>query len=164
MAKIIPPATHALLLLLLVFVSSEVFCLSSEAMALTPINKQTYLQLFSIVQAATGVPFSMFPALGGADKTKWVDDELINREELRHTSTFLQGQIAIRKGSDPASVVELEQILQAASVLQKNFARIATSFDAKASLAISTEDIETFFAAQKAKQRGNPHNEMSNRD
>ena len=160
MAKIIPPATHALLLLLLVFVSSEVFCLSSEAMALTPINKQTYLQLFSIVQAATGVPFSMFPALGGADKTKWVDDELINREELRHTSTFLQGQIAIH----PASVVELEQILQAANVLQKNFARIATSFDAKGSLAISTEDIETFFAAQKAKQRGNPHNEMSNRD
>ena len=98
-----------------------------------------------------GYPFSLFPALGGADKTKWVDDELINREELLHTSTFLQGQIAIRAASDPVSVAELEQLLLAA-----NFVRIASAFDAKGSLALSAEDIEIFFAAQKAKHRGNP--------
>ena len=122
----------------------------------TPGNQVTYDKLFVFVHSATGFPFSMFPALGGADKTKWVDDELINREELLHTSTFLQGQIAIRKVSDPTSVPELEQLLLAANFLQKNFIRIATAFDAKGSLALSAEDIETFFAAQKAKHRGNP--------
>ncbi len=68
---------------------------------------------------------------------------------------ILQGQIAISKVSDPASVPELEQLLQAANVLQKNFVRIATAFDAKGSPAISAEDIETFFAQQKEKHRGN---------
>ncbi len=113
-------------------------------------------QLFELVKTATGFPFSMFPALGGADKTKWVNDDLINHEELLHTRTFLQGQIAIRKGRDPASVTELEQILQAANFLQKNFVRIATAFDAKGSPAISAEDLETFFAQQKEKYRGKP--------
>ena len=85
----------------------------------TPGNQGTYDKLFVFVHSATGFPFSMFPALGGADKTKWVDDELINREELRHTSMLLQGQIAIRAASDPASVVELEQLLQAANFSRK---------------------------------------------
>ncbi len=136
----------------LLFSQSAFGNLSSHALG----KRAAYDQLFVLVQTATGFPFSMFPALGGADKTKWVDDELINREELLHTSTLLQGQIAIRKVSDPASVSELEQLLQAANFLQKNFARIATAFDAKGSTAISAEDIETFFAQQKEKHRGKP--------
>ncbi len=155
--RINQPFDMALRLVLALCASLFVHTTFANSGRYTPGNQVTYDKLFVFIHSATGFPFSMFPALGGADKTKWVDDELINREELRHTSMFLQGQIAIRAASDPASVVELEQLLQAANFLQKNFVRIATAFDAKGSAAISTEDIEIFFAQQKEKYRGNPN-------
>ncbi len=42
-----------------------------------PAERIVFLSLFELVGFVTGPPFNFFPALGGADKTKFVNDDLI---------------------------------------------------------------------------------------
>lgn len=106
----------------------------------------TYIQIFTFVRTVTGYPFSQFPALGGADKAKFITDDLMNQDELIHTTTYLQGQLAIRKIFSPDTAGELAVVVKACEFLGLHFNHIATERDAQNNLSIGEADLERLFA------------------
>ena len=111
-----------------------------------PETIELYYKLFVNVRSLTGPPFTMFPGLGGADKTKFLADDLINRDELLHTTAYLKGQLVISIVTSPDTVKELQASINVCEFLSRNFYRIATQEDARGSLAIGEDDIERLFA------------------
>lgn len=108
-------------------------------------QRATYDQILAYVRTATGYPFSLFPALGGADKTKFINDTLLNRDELMHTQIFLRGQIVIRELTDPDSAIEIKAVERAVRFLLTHFTRLALHADAQGNQAISLNDMEFLF-------------------
>jgi hypothetical protein len=117
-----------------------------------PETIEFYHKLFDNVRALTGFPFTLFPGLGGADKTKFIADDLINRDELVHTMTYLQGQYFIALAFSPDTAKELQATLTICEFLRQRFYRIASQRDAQGNLAISEGDIEAMFAAPVAER------------
>ena len=112
------------------------------ACAEPPVRRLVLLSLFDLVSLVTGPLFSFFPALGGADKTRFVNDRLINRDELTHLIAFLEFQV---NGPDkllpPERAALHTQLLGAAQSLRENFGRLATHTDAGGSRAIGPEAV-----------------------
>ena len=111
-----------------------------------PETIEVYYKLFVNVRSLTGLPFTMFPGLGGADKTRFIADDLINRDELLHTTAFLKGQLVIRIVTSPDTVKELQATINVCEFLSRRFHRIATQEDARGSLAMGEDDMERLFA------------------
>ena len=111
-----------------------------------------YYKLFANVRALTGFPFTLFPGLGGADKTKFVADDLVNRDELVHTTTYLRGQFFIVSAFSPDLVKELQATITVSEFLLHRFYRIASQRDAQGNLAISEGDIDKLFVAPVAER------------
>ncbi|HEX4947213.1 MAG TPA: hypothetical protein VFZ34_11140 [Blastocatellia bacterium] len=118
-----------------------------------PGNLDLYYQLFVNVRSLTSFPFSLFPGIGGADNTKFVMDDLINREELLHTTAYLKGQLAIRILFSPDTVPELQATVNVCDYLLQRLPRVATHRDARGSLAMGEDDVERLFAPP-ATERG----------
>ncbi len=118
-----------------------------------PENIEQYYQLFVTVPALTSFPFARFSS--GADKSQFIADEWINREELIHTTAFLKSQLVIRSIFSPDTVKELQATISICEFLLSRFNRIATQRDAQGNLAIGEEDIEQLFAppANRVKER-----------
>jgi hypothetical protein len=111
----------------------------------SPARRLILLSLFDLVSVVTGPPFNFFPALGGADKTKFVNDRLINRDELTHLIAFLEFQVnGPDKLQPPESAALHTQMLGAAEALRENFDRLATRLDAQGSRAIGPEAVRRF--------------------
>ena len=112
------------------------------ACAEPPVRRLVWLSLFDLVSLVTGPPFSFFPALGGADKTRFMNDHLINRDELTHLIAFLEFQV---NGPDkllpPERAALHTQLLGAAQSLRENFGRLATHTDVGGSRAIGPEAV-----------------------
>ena len=120
-----------------------------------PENIEQYYQLFVTVQALTSFPFTLFSS--GADKSQFIADELINRDELMHTTAFLKSQLVIRLIFSPDTVKELQATINVCEFLLQRFNRIATQRDAQGNLALGEGDIEQLFAppSNRAKERLN---------
>ena len=138
--------------------SSEILFLKLYTLT-PPENMAVYLKLPVIVQSVTGLPFTLFPGLGGADRTKFVADDLINRDELVHTTTYLKGQLFIRIVTSPDTVNELQATINVCEFLLRHFNRIATQVDAQGNRAIGEDDIEQLFAP--APKRGRETSSMA---
>jgi hypothetical protein len=117
-----------------------------------PGSLDLYYQLFVNVRALTGFPFSLFPGLGGADSSKFVVDDFINREELLHTTAYLKGQLAIRLVFSPDTAPELQATINVCDYLLQRFPRVATHIDARGSPAMGEDDVERLFAPPAAER------------
>ncbi len=117
-----------------------------------PAERIVFLSLFELTGFVTGPPFIYFPALGGADKTKFVNDDLINRDELMHLAAFLEFQV---NGPDKYLSGALtglhRQMLSAAQYLLGNFDGLATHRDAQGNSAIGPEAIRRMFSCLPAR-------------
>ncbi len=118
---------------------------ASGASLRPPETIEWYYKLFVSVRSLTDFPFTMLPGLGGADKTRFIADDLINRDELVHTTTYLKGQFFIALTFSPDLVKELQSTITVCEFLLHRFHRIASQKDAQGNLAISEEDIEALF-------------------
>lgn len=118
----------------------------SAAMIPPPPNPfWTFELLFDQANVATGLPFSLLPGLNGSDKTKFVNDQLINRDELIHMTAFLEGQLAIAIQFMPALVEDRQRRVDNCKFLLRRFQQIASATDSKGSKAICLEDVERLF-------------------
>ncbi len=141
-----------------VFVLSMLLTSTAWGASLHPPEKlHVYCELFATVQSVIVPPFTLFPGLGGADKTRFILDDFINRDELLHTTTYLQAQLIIRKLFSPDTVPELQASVNACEFLLRKFHRVASQKDEQGNLAIGEEDIEQLFAppANRVKERLN---------
>ncbi len=105
----------------------------------------SFEQLFEQANVATGFPFSLLPGLNGADKTKFVKDQLINRDELIQLTAFMEGQLAIALQFMPALVEDRQRLVGNCKYLQRRFQLLASVTDSNGSKAISHADIERLF-------------------
>lgn len=146
-----------LLLVTITVVSPAATGQSVTAASLRPPEAiEFYYKLFANVRALTGFPFNFFPGLGGADKTKFIADDLINWDELVHTMTYLKGQRVIAVTFSPEIAQELQSQLTVSDFLLQRFSLIASQQDAQGSRAISAHDIEALFAAPVAERSKEP--------
>lgn len=112
-----------------------------------PERVDVYYKLFEVVRSLTTFPFTMIPGLGGADKTKFIPDDLINRDELVHTTTYLKAQLIIASSFAPDRIAELQATINACEFLLRHFNRIASQRDSQNNLAIGEGVIDSLFAA-----------------
>lgn len=143
---------------------SGIFASSNGAARRPPGQIELYHQLFPIVHSLTSFPFTMFPALGNADKDKFMADDLINQDELIHTTAFLKGQLRIRILFSQDTVKELQDTINACDFLLWNFQRIATERDVLGNLAIGAGDIERLFALRSERARSKAERKSLYRD
>lgn len=102
--------------------------------------------LFNETNDVTGFPFSAFPGLNGSDKTKFVNDQLINRDELIHLTAFLEVQLYIAIQFSPTLVELRQQQVNNCKFLLRHFHQMASATDSKGNRAISIDDIERLYA------------------
>jgi hypothetical protein len=117
-----------------------------------PETIERYYALFVTVRSLTGFPFTLFPGLGGADRAKFIADDLINRDELIHTTTYLKGQFFIVATFSPDTAKELQATITVCEFLLHRFPRLATQKDAQGSQALSEADVAALFVAVAAER------------
>lgn len=106
-----------------------------------PENRFAVFRLFEVVRSATRFPFTMFPALDGALSANFVEDDLINEDELTHATAFLKGQVEVFRTYSPTLAAQAQQLLDAALFLKDSFEEIADSRDNKGNQAIGKKDL-----------------------